>query len=289
MILNLSSLAILALATAYLLLNLNKRRMQLSEAFGLTALHALAFVSAAAFGVVAVQAFEYRLYPALAAALIFACLVGAAGGRAFGRPAAVRAALNGCLGAIAAVAGGMTIFANGQVTFAADIVAILLLFLLQKAIDWRAGKGAAGAKGKKASGPAAKPSTAPTMLYAAVVIAAAAALLLGQDRIAVGQFGQPQLQQAVLDEDNNLQSATIELGATGFSPKNSEFATGAMAKVVIRVDRASDAGRKLICKSLDIEAPLKQGDNSFLLNHPQPGIYAFELDGGGYRGTFTVK
>jgi hypothetical protein len=81
----------------------------------------------------------------------------------------------------------------------------------------------------------------------------------------------------------------IEVTAAGFSPKNSELETGSMLKAVFSVDKATGSDLRLISKDLNIEAPLKPGDNIFLLNNPQPGVYEFQIGGTSYTGTFTVR
>ncbi|MCC3375437.1 hypothetical protein [Cohnella sp. REN36] len=287
MVLNIGSLAILALAAGYMLYYVNGRKAVIPAALGRAALIAAALLVSAAASVVAVQAFDYRLPAVIVYAVLFAAAAGGAGFRLYGSLPALHAALAGMLGAIAGVRFGMMLFASAIVVLAAAIAGIVAVFALQKAVDWRA-KAAIQppkAKGKRTS----KAPQAFAAVLAAAVFVSGIELIVHRDRIAFGQIGQQASQQAALDEDNNLQIATIDVKATGFSPRDSRFTTGAMVKAVFRVDRPSDAGLTLVCPALGIEAPLKQGDNIFLLNRPQPGVYAFSLGGSRLTGTITIR
>lgn len=89
-------------------------------------------------------------------------------------------------------------------------------------------------------------------------------------------------------EGNDLQVATIDVTASGFVPKVTEFKAGSMIKAVFHVKPNAGTDLKLVSKELNFSKDLVPGDNIFLLNNPQPGTYEIQVGPKAYKGAFTV-
>ncbi|MCZ8517111.1 cupredoxin domain-containing protein [Paenibacillus filicis] len=181
---------------------------------------------------------------------------------------------------------GSLLFRTNLVLMVTDIAFILIVFLVQKTgerlIDRAAVKKPAKVSGKQTR------YIGTAMLTAAVLIFACG-IALQKNQIAAGSIGQPQSQKAAMDEENDLQLATIEINASGFSPKNTELRSGSMVKAIVNVKSNAGTGLKLVSKELNLSADLKAGQNMFLINNPQPGIYELILEPKHLKSTLTVK
>ncbi|MBW7454340.1 hypothetical protein ACFOLF_13210 [Paenibacillus sepulcri] len=289
MVLSISSLAIIWLAAGYLLLLIRRRRESMPQASAKLIAAILNILASASVGIVSIQVFEYNLAISMAFSVCCAWVLGYLSGIRYGLLFSAQAALLGSIGTLASVTLGLLFFSSGKVVFAVDVVYIILLVLLQKAMDWQAAK---PPRKKLPTTEGNQPRKLPvwtTGLLGAVVVVMAALILVNQDRISVGQLGLKKSQQAAYDEDNNLQVAQITVNTTGFNPQNTEFATGSMIKAVLHVESGAGNNLRLISQDLNIDAPLKQGDNLFVFNKPLPGVYNFALSDGRFKGTFTVK
>jgi hypothetical protein len=140
-------------------------------------------------------------------------------------------------------------------------------------------------KGKKIK----KPSYGPTVGLAGCLAVLLIIIAVNVNHISIGMFGQPQSQSAVIDEENDMQVATIHVTPSGPDPKNTIFKSQTMLKVVFNVDQSDNEKRTLISNDLHLNVPLKKGTNVILLDDPQKGQYHFSLLPGNTTGQFTVK
>ncbi|WP_088831108.1 hypothetical protein [Paenibacillus tyrfis] len=284
MLLNIGSFILVILITSYPFFYIYKHKAMLPKSAGTILVPALAAVSGSAFGVAAAQTFEFDLFVNMIPAILFAIIVGMAGGRGFGLQTAVNGALSGLLGAMLGTVAGSLFFKSGIVVMAADIAFVVLVFLIQKWLDGQFTRKAAKPKQsvKKAG------YTGTFMLMAAILVLAGG-IFTQKNQIVASSIGQPQSQQAVADEENDLQLATIDITAAGFIPGNTELKAGSMIKAVFNVKPNAGTGLKLVSKDLNFSAELNEGRNMFLLNNPQPGTYDIMLEPKGSKCTFTIK
>lgn len=247
-------------------------------------------LAGSAVGMIAVQVFDYRLGPTMTFVLCCAFVMGYLSGRIYGLMLSLQAALLGSAGALAFTVIGLLFFSSDKIAFVVDVLYIVLLALIYKILERQLAKHQQQSRNRKGERPRIrKLSVLLTGILGMVVVVFAFVIVMNQHRISVGQIGLKKTQQAVYDEKNNLQVAEITVNQTGFNPRNTDFATGTMVKAVLRVEPEAGNNLRLISKDLNIDAPLKQGDNLFVFNKPLPGVYRFSLSDGRFEGTFTVK
>ncbi|MBP0723676.1 hypothetical protein J5Y03_00575 [Bacillus sp. RG28] len=193
--------------------------------------------------------------------------------------------------------GGTIGLVLGYMVFISDIafliVAILFIIFVYMILRWidkllvtePQNKGKKGTKGKKIK----KPSYGPTVGLGGGLILLLIIIAVNVNHISIGMFGQPQSQNAVIDEVNDMQVATIHVTPSGPDPKNTIFKSQTMLKVVFNVDQSDNEKRTLISNDLHLNVPLKKGPNVILLDDPQKGEYHFSLLPGNTSGLFTVK
>lgn len=282
------SLIVIAAITVYGLYY-NARRIDVSAARTRALVGAvIALLSGAAFGLELAQAFHLRLIATAGIGLAFAAAVGCAAQWPLRRTSAARGILAGWLGAMAGSAAGTLLYANDRATLVAVVALIVCVYLLLRGGDWLAQRELLAAQPRKRTAAAKrKPQTA-LIALAALNLIAMTVLLVERGEIESIQIGQPTSQTAVYDEQNDLQTATIEVTTAGFIPRNTVFKAGGMIKAVFHVETGS--GWTIQSPMLGVDPqPLKQGDNLFLINNPKPGTYEFTLGTGPKVCTFTVQ
>ncbi|SFJ83518.1 Cupredoxin-like domain-containing protein [Paenibacillus sp. UNC496MF] len=306
MLFNAGSLLVVGLIELYFnVLGYRKRTVRPRRA-GLRAALLSAVAAGLAFGAILAQSFDLRLAALLGFAALFGAVAGATSGAAYGPPSAVNGGLAGVLAGLAGTVLGSLFFGSGTVVLVTALLFAGCAFLIQRAADrapaergsaaagkarHRAAASQAGRRAKTgaAAAAAAKPSYRGSIVLGAGAVALFAGALLLQDRLQLGGIGQPTSQVAAMDDANDMQVATIDVTGAGFAPKVTEFQANAMIKVVFNVKASAGSGLKIVSKDLNFSADVKPGQNIFLLNNPQPGEYAIEVDGKGKAGTFTVK
>lgn len=284
MLLNIGSFILIVLITAYPMVYFYKHKVMLPKSAGTILVPVLAVVSGAACGVATAQTFEFDLFVNMIPAMLFAIIVGMASGRGFGLQTAVNGALGGLLGAMLGTVTGSLFFKSNIVVMTADIAFVVLVFLIQKWLDGQLTRKAATTKQS-----VKKVGYTRTFMLMAAILVLAGGIFAQKNQIVASSIGQPQSQQAVADEENDLQLATIDITAAGFIPENTELKAGSMIKAVFNVKPNAGTGLKLVSKDLNFSAELNEGRNMFLLNNPQPGTYVIMLEPKGSKCTFTVK
>ncbi|QHT59384.1 hypothetical protein GXP70_04970 [Paenibacillus lycopersici] len=304
MALYIGSLLLVLGATAYL--------MAAGIANRITAI-ALMFLASAALGFLLIETLDYRLGLAAGIAGLSATALGMAHIRRYGAATAVNAAVTGWLGAALGLFAGSRFYVTNAVMIGADIAFVALAFLLQKAAErysreaaepgkqtqpakqtepgkqTQPGKPAnrrkeAARKAKRAS--SAVPASA---MYAAAVAVLASVLLSHADSSNADRIGQASSADAVYDLDNGVQTATVEVNGAGFNPRNINLRSDVMVRLVFHVSSLAADDMTFVSKDLNLEAPLRKGDNIFMIKKALPGVYGFTVRGSNASGTFTVK
>ncbi|BBH18676.1 hypothetical protein Back11_00210 [Paenibacillus baekrokdamisoli] len=287
MLLNLGSFIVMVLIASYFNFYLFQRKGLLTRTAGMIAASVLAVLSSFEFGIIAAQTFDLDLIISVGMAILFAVIVGFPSGIGFGLKSGFNAVLAGSMGAILGTVVGSLFYKSNIVVMLADIVFILLIFVVQKVVDWRLNE-----KNKKQISSKAvtkKVSYTSTIILLIGVTIVAGYVLLEKNHIQIGAIGKPQSQIATFDEENNLQIATIDVTASGFAPSTTEFKAFTMIKAIFNVKPNAGTGLKLVSKELNLSVDLKTGPNILLLNNPQPGSYEITIESKDYKGNFIVK
>ncbi|MFC3748557.1 hypothetical protein [Paenibacillus sp. GCM10012306] len=290
MLLNTGGLVLILLITLYHIYFLVQRKSGLTGKSGMILASLFALLAGLAAGVIGAQTFDYGLVLSILICALLSAVAGAALGFPFGWQSVINSILSGVIGGTLGTVLGSLFFTSGRVVLSGVVLFILCSFLVQKIGDALINKPRPKAKkantSKKTVG---KPTYASTILLAAATIIVVAGLLLQYDRIAVGSIGQPISQTAVLDEENDMQVATIEVSEAGITPKTTEFIAAKMIKAIVNVKGSVGTGLTLVSKDLNFNVELKEGENILLLSNPQPGTYEIEIPTKNYTGTFIVK
>jgi hypothetical protein len=290
MLFNAGSLLLIGLIAIYQIYGGFRKKDAWSRTVGIRSGVASAVLSGLAFGSILAQAFDASLAVLLAGAAVFGAAAGAFGGLPFGVRAAVNGGLAGMIAAMPGTVLGGLFFGSGKVVLVTALLYIVCVFLLQRAADrFAGGHGNKAAKRSVQAPRTGKASFRSSYILGACAVVCFAGIVLLQDRLHLGAIGQPLAQQAVMDDANDLQVATIDVTGAGFAPKVTEFQSNAMIKVIFNVKASAGNGVTIVSKDLNFSADVKPGQNIFLLNNPQPGDYAIEVGSRGYAGTFTVK
>ncbi|MDR0270545.1 hypothetical protein [Paenibacillus sp.] len=286
MLLNIGSFVLIILITGYHVYFSFHKKGLLTTSAGMSVSSVFAVLTGLAFGVASSQTFDFGLSLSVMISVMFAVIAGFALGISFGWQSAINGILSGSVGAMLGAVIGRLFFTSKSVVLVAVVLFILCSFIVQKIGDSLIRR--SQPKTKKAKLAAQKPTYISSILLASCVVICGEYLLLQQDQISIGAIGQPQSQIAVIDEENDLQVATIDVSAAGMTPKSTEFKAFTMIKAIINVKPDAGTDLKIISKDLNISAELSAGQNIFLLNNPQPGTYEIEIPSKNYKGTFTV-
>jgi len=256
---------------------------------------AISIAASAAFGIIFAQTFHNGMFKSMGISLLFATAVSVLSSLPFEKLSVLNRVLIGWIGAMLGTVIGTMLYSTNKTILIVDTLFIIFMYLLQKFSEWKADKEQEQQHqkkkaSKKSSVPLKRklPSYAGVAILAAGVIVIAGIIWLQKDEINTAQVGQPLTQAATYEEQNDLQVATIEVTSTGFTPRNTEFKSGTMIKAIFHVASNGEEGLNLQSADLDVNAPLKSGDNIFLINDPQPGTYEFTLGTGTSKCTFTV-
>lgn len=286
MLLHAGSFALILLLTGYHVFLMFRRKGLLSPRNGAILAAVFAVLSGVALGAAGVQAFDFR-WVVFAWIALIAAASGAALGMAYGWQSAMNGLMSAVIGALLGSMLGGLFYESRLVVLAVAVLFIICSFIVQKAGEHLAH---ASHPPMKKTNLINKPSSGvSTIILAASLAVLAGGMLLLQDRIALGAIGQPKSLAAAIDEDNDMQVATIEVSAAGFTPANTDFEAKKMIKVVVDVKPRAGAGLKLVSQNLNVDADLKEGENIFLLSNPQPGTYDIAIPSKNFNGTLTVK
>jgi hypothetical protein len=193
--------------------------------------------------------------------------------------------ISGLLGAtIGSVIGYMT-FISSKPLLIIDIIFILSIYLLLLFFDKRM-VAQSPKKGPNKQGK--HPSNFPTVLLSALLLFLFIVLGMNMSQINIGVIGQPQNQTSTIDENNDIQVATIHVTPSGFDPKNTTLTAKTMMKINFDVDSKMGNNVQLISDDLKLNVNLKSGKNMILLDNPVKGKYQYMLGSGKSSGTFTV-
>ncbi|NBD25689.1 cupredoxin domain-containing protein [Paenibacillus glycinis] len=290
MLFNTGSLLLVGVIELYFIFIGFQKRSVWSKRTGTRMAAAVAVPGSFAFGTIMAQSYDLPLITLLAFAVLFGAAAGVLGGSPYGPRAATNGGLAGSIAGMLGTVLGSLFFGSGQVVLAAALTFVVIAFLALRIAERAPGSGASPQKAAKGKPKAAiKASYRSAYVLAACAVVCFAGILLLQDRLHLGAIGLPQTQTAVMDDENDLQVATIDVTGAGFAPKVTEFQANAMIKVIFNVKASAGNGLKIVSKDLNFSADVKPGQNIFLLNNPQPGDYAIEVGSKGYAGTFTVK
>lgn len=292
MLFNAGSLMLVALIASYTIYNGFQKKNSGSARTGMLAAAAYAISSGLAFGTIAALSFDLPLVALLALAVAFGLIAGALGGMPYGMPAAVRGGLLGTIAAMLGTVAGSLFFGTGKVVLVAALLFVGCVFLVQRAAERGAGTEARNGGKKTATRRPAqekRPSYRSACALGAIAVLGLAGILLLKDDLHMGAIGQPLKQTAAMDDENDMQVATIDVTGAGFAPKVTEFRAKTMIKVIFNVKASAGNGLSIVSKDLNFSADVKAGQNIFLLNNPQPGDYEIEVGGKQHLGTFTVK
>ncbi|MFC5447542.1 hypothetical protein [Paenibacillus aestuarii] len=294
MLLQAGSLVLILLYTSYIIFYSYRRKELISKKMGAFTALAAAFMSSASAAIVAVMSFGDYLIVAVGVALLYAIAAGYVAGKSYSPMTAINGAITGLLGAGIGSLLGILLFGADRTVLIVDTVFIVVMFLFQKTMEWQSRQPGIQAQSKPAKKNkqklvVQKASYISTVILSVICFIFGFGVLIGKNHIHIGQIGKPQSQMAAIDEKNDMQVATIQLSHAGISPPNTDFKAKQMMKVIVKVEPNAETGLKLISDVLGIKADLKNGDNMFLMNNPQPGTYAYTVEPGGYKGTFTVK
>ncbi|OPA73912.1 hypothetical protein BVG16_26075 [Paenibacillus selenitireducens] len=286
MLLNYGSLTLVILITMYIVWHTYRMKGRLHHTAGSVICIIWSILTSVAFGIAVTQIFIYQLWPSLSATVAFAIIAGFGMGRPLGVRAGLHGIIGGITGGILGTIFGLKFFATDKIVFMTMIVFIVATYAIMKFMEKNiSATNKITAKKKSA---AKKPSYAITMIFAIIALGLAGFVVIQKDNIGIGQIGQPNTQNAVMDEENDLQTATVRLTKIGFVPKNTDFVIKSMAKLIIEVEPEMGAGHQLISETLGINAPLVTGQNVFLFNNPHEGTFSYHVDTG-EAGSITVK
>lgn len=215
-----------------------------------------------------------------------AVAVGMGAGFLCGNPGGWKPAIGGALAGTACGVLGTALAAkltsSNTAVLVTDVIFIFAMVFLQRLFEIEQATKRRTGKGKHA---ATKPAMGnPALLVAGVAVVGV--LLLAP---ALEANFSPTTPAVQIDEENGLQTATIEVGASGYRPEKIEIKARMMAKINFKLMTDADDMKQLISNDLGIDSTLKPGDNFFLLKNPQPGTYKFSGKGGKIQGTITVK
>ncbi|WP_240416241.1 cupredoxin domain-containing protein [Paenibacillus periandrae] len=286
MLLSVGSLFIVLLITGYFIFRIHRYKGFIKSPIGKLSLMVMVAVSSGFIGILSVQTLEYQIIPSIIMSGLFAILAGFLAGQPFCKLDRINAILSGIIGVILGIATGRMIFISSDAIMITDLGYIVCSYLLLSVFDRQINK--VQPKEAVSTRTARSSSYFPTLLLASAVFVMLAVVTLNTNTIALGQIGQKETQLTAMDEENDLQIATIEVTASGFNPKNTEFKANTMIKVIFNVNSNTSSGLKLVSKDLKIDTLLKNGKNAFLLDDPQPGKYEFMLGSGEFKGSFTV-
>ncbi|MCM3630831.1 cupredoxin domain-containing protein [Paenibacillus glycanilyticus] len=253
---------------------------------------ALIFLASAALGFLLIETLDYRL--GLSAVIAGAAVTALGMGymKKYGVATAVNAAITGWLGAGIGLFAGARFYVSDAVMISADITFVALAFLMQKAAERydRNASEPAGTKRKSAVKTKRAFSGVPASAAYAVAVALFFSVLLSHaNHSNAAKIGQTSTADAVYDADNGFQTATVEVNGAGFNPRNINFRSDVMIKLVFHVTSLSADGMTFVSEDLNLEAPLHKGDNIFMLKKALPGVYGFTVQGSSVKGTFTVQ
>lgn len=291
MLLPIGSFILVLLITSYSVLFIYQQKEKMNVSFGTIITMVITLSASTAFNVVLAQAFSLKLNATIGVGFLFAAAIGYFAGRPFYMKAVINSVMVGFLGTMLGSVIGRMLIATNAVILITVTSLVIIMYVIQKIIDGNLAKTNTNKKNTKifVNRQPRRSSYFSTILLSAAVIMLAAVIMMHQNDVIIGQIGQPQTQKAVLDEENELQEATIHITASGISPKDTQFEAGTMIKVIFIVE--SGAGSDLILDSeeLGIHAPLFEGKNNIIINKPQPGKYEFMLESTSFKGTFTIK
>nr|WP_254119787.1 cupredoxin domain-containing protein [Bacillus sp. FJAT-29790] len=287
---NYGSMIVILLITTYQIIYNSQRSDKLKESAGMTISMAVCLLASAAMGIVSAQTFEHNLKLSLFIAAVFASCIGYFMGKRFSLVVLINSVLAGWLGAMAGSIFGFILFLSNKIVLITDITFVIVMFLLQQVIDRQLGEMSKKTSKKMTGKPKVqKFETIVTLTLSISIITLAFFTFLNKNHLSTAQIGQPQTQYAILDEENDLQEATIDVTASGFSPKTTIFSEGTVMKVIIHVGPNLADGLKLISSDLGIDADLSEGDNLFIINKPNRGTYEFELGSVSFKGLLIVE
>ncbi|WP_165279961.1 cupredoxin domain-containing protein [Paenibacillus protaetiae] len=302
MLFNAGSLMMIGLIELYFnFIGFQKRSVRLKRV-GLRSAVLSAIAAGLAFGAVLAQSFDMPFIGLLSLAALFGAVAGASGGLAYGQHSSVNGGLAGLIAGLIGTVLGSLFFSSGTVVLITALLFVMLAFLIQRTADGASTATGTAPAGKPRARMASntsgrrtavlqvrKPSYRSSYVLAACAVVLFTSIIVLQDKLQLGEIGLPQMQVAVMDDENNMQVATIDVIGAGFAPKVTEFEANAMIKIVFNVKGSAGNGLKIVSSDLNFSADVKPGENIFLLNNPQPGNYTIEIDGKGKAGTFVVK
>jgi hypothetical protein len=285
MLLKIGSLLLVLLISGYCILHFNRNKENFSKAIG-TVTTLLTGFSTATVGFLLMQISNYNLTLTIIICFLVAIICGYLVGGPFQKVKGLNELLSGLIGASIGCTLGFLTFISPTPFLIVDILFVLFIFFLLKLFDNQIVTEQNKKRSKEVKN---KVSLAPTIALSSIFGILLLIIFLNFNSIHLGVIGQPQKQNAVMDEENDLQVATINVTPSGFDPKNTILKANTMIKVNFNVDIQEGKQVTLVSNDLKLNVVLKKGNNMVLLDNPQIGQYHLMLEPGKSEGLLTVK
>ncbi|MFF2446314.1 hypothetical protein ACFVSW_04350 [Neobacillus sp. NPDC058068] len=285
MLLKIGSLLLVLIITGYCILHFNRNKDNIFRSIG-TVTTLLTGFSTATVGFLLMQTSNYNLTLTIIICFLVAIVCGFLVGGPFQKVKGLNELLSGFIGASIGSTLGFLTFISITPFLIVDILFVLFIYFLLKLFD----KQIVMEQNKKLSNKGKKKlSHASTIILSSTFGILLLIIFLNFNHFHVGIIGQPQKQNAVMDEENDLQVATINVTPSGFDPKNTILKANTMIKVNFIVDIQEGKQVTLVSNDLKLNIGLKKGNNMVLLDNPQIGQYHLMLEPGKSEGLLTVK
>ncbi|WP_284037190.1 hypothetical protein [Neobacillus sp. 114] len=286
MLLKIGSLLLVLLITIYCIYHFYRNKDRFSGVIGIiTAL--MIGISSAAIGFLLMLATNYQVLITTLICLVYTIGNGLLVRRLFPPEKGMNDILSGLIGALIGSVLGYSTFISNKPFLVIDIAFIVITYIALMYFDRQLASKSTENRSKKKNQKQA--SNVSTISLSAILIVIIVVLGLNVNQIKVGVIGQPQTQTASIDEENDMQVATIRVTASGFNPKNTTFQAHKMIKV--NFEASIPKGTQIVLKSEDLKLNmnLKNGKNILLLDNPLEGKYQLTIEPTNATGTFTIK
>lgn len=285
MLLSIGSLLLVLLITIYCIYHFNRNKERFSGSIDHFA-SILFGVSAGTLGFLLIQVTTYNLLLSILLSLFIVVCSGFLMRRLFPDQKGINVWLSSLIGATIGTVIGYMIFMSNKPILFIDVFFILFTYLFlmffDRQLDRKDNK-------KSVKKKAARPSNALSIILSSILLILFLLLGINFNQIKLGTIGQPQNQTATLEQDNNLQVATIRVTRSGIEPKNTTLKAHTMIKLNFNVDSSFRKNIKLVSTELKLNVDLKSGKNMILLDNPQKGTYQFTIEPDQHKGTIIVK
>ena len=285
MLLKMGSLLLVLLIVSYCIFHFHRNKEKMSKSIE-WASSLVTGVSAAVFSFLLIQVSNFNLILTIVGALLFTLVSGFLSKSLFPEQNGVNEWLSGLVGTTLGATFGYMMFLSTKPILILDVVFILFIYLLLTFFDRQLKEDSKRKTGKKNI---KQSSNVSTIMLSTLLVIVLLVIGINIKQIKMGVIGQPQNQTAAIEQDNNLQVATIHVTRAGIEPKNTTLKAYTMLKLIFDVEKELGNNIKFVSNDLKINADLKSGKNTILLDDPQAGNYTYTIQPGNYSGTITVR